>query len=225
MSRFPRGVLYLVWGERHQAWVQRSINSVRQFYPDLPIQVHTLPAEASLLEKATMFDISPFEETLFLDADTVVLDRLDFGFERAAQFGLACCICECPWARRFGGVSGEVVEYNTGVLFFTRAAQPVFDSWRHWAARLDSSVRYIGRSGGMEMMLANDQASFAQAIAETRFNPYVLPLNWNFRPSWQHTFFGPLKIWHDYADVHPAIYQHNPDQRGEQKIINFYKIK
>jgi hypothetical protein len=47
-----------------------------------------------------MAAMTPFEETLFLDADTVPLGRLDFGFEQAQRFGLACCICEVPWARR-----------------------------------------------------------------------------------------------------------------------------
>ncbi len=48
----------------------------------------------TLNQKATMFDLSPFDETLFLDLDTVVLGRLDFGFQKAQQFGLAIAICE-----------------------------------------------------------------------------------------------------------------------------------
>ncbi|MEJ0070814.1 MAG: hypothetical protein WDO24_21130 [Pseudomonadota bacterium] len=40
-----------------------------------------------------MFEHSPFETTVYLDADTVVLGRLDYGFEMAERFGLACCHC------------------------------------------------------------------------------------------------------------------------------------
>jgi hypothetical protein len=36
-----------------------------------------------------MLEVTPFEETLFLDNDTVVLGRLDYGFQKASQFGLA----------------------------------------------------------------------------------------------------------------------------------------
>src|SRR5262249_10934835 len=73
---------------------------------------------------------SPFDETLFLDADTVVLDRLDFGFDQAQRFGLACSICECPWSRRYRGLpKDDGVEYNTGVLFFTRSVQALFSRW------------------------------------------------------------------------------------------------
>jgi hypothetical protein len=41
---------------------------------------------------------------------------------------------------------------------------------------------------------------------ETGFLPFVLPLNWNFRPRYHRAFFGPLKIWHDYADVPVAVH-------------------
>src|SRR5690349_20824157 len=129
-----RGILYMVWGELGTI-LDRSIQSVRQVHPELEVYVHRLPSAASLLDKCKMLDATPFEETLFLDADTVMLDRVDYGFDRAAKFGLACCICECPWARRYGGLKevGDLVEYNTGVIFFTKAAEKVFAAWKRIA--------------------------------------------------------------------------------------------
>src|SRR5689334_23623876 len=129
-----RGVLYMVWGsdDKIERALERSTKSLNAIHPELPIEIVRLNAMdpiKGLLEKARMFERSPFRQTLFLDADTVVLDRLDFGFRKAQQFGLACCICECPWARRYGGVQGETIEYNTGVLFFSRKAKPVFERW------------------------------------------------------------------------------------------------
>lgn len=44
---------------------------------------------------------------------------------------------------------------------------------------------------------SNDQWSFAQAVDDCRFNPFVLQPNWNFRASPAETpVFGPIKIWH-----------------------------
>src|SRR5437762_14278570 len=98
-----RGGLYIVWGERAERYCERSIASFKRWHPDLPHHVVRLPSTTDwcegLLEKARMMNLSPFDETVFLDADTVVLDSLDFGFEKAQQHGLACSICECPWAR------------------------------------------------------------------------------------------------------------------------------
>src|SRR3954469_15303369 len=117
-----RGVLYMVWGDKIAPYLERSMASVREWHPDLPIHVEGLPpgadATETLLRKARMCEITPFEETLFLDADTVVLGNLGFGFERARRAGIACAINECPWARRYRdpALSGDTIEYNTGVL-------------------------------------------------------------------------------------------------------------
>jgi len=37
-------------------------------------------------------------------------------------------------------------------------------------------------------------------------------------------FFGPLKVWHDYADPPPVICQKVVEQSGGQKIIDFIKL-
>ncbi|MGA2585110.1 MAG: hypothetical protein ABSG31_17695 [Tepidisphaeraceae bacterium] len=214
-----RGVLYIIWGDRYRKLAERSIASLHEFHPDLPVHIHTFPEGVTLLEKAAMFDISPFDETLFLDADTMVLDRLDFGFARAQRYGLACCICECPWVRRYGGMSGDAIEYNTGVLFFTRAAKPIFDSWNHWARRMDSSSRFLGPNNQPWLMPENDQAGFAKAMEETGFNPFVLPANWNFRAEWHRSFIGPIKIWHSTFEIPPGVKAVAQQQTGEAKIM------
>jgi len=165
-----------------------------------------------------MFDFTPFEQTLYLDADTVVADRLDYGFDQAARHNLACCICECPWARRYGGIVGETIEYNTGVLFFTRTAKPVFDAWKACAHTIDSSIQYkVGDQ--VRTMPVNDQAGFAKAIDDLGYVPFVLPINWNLRPRWNRSFFGPVKIWHDYDPPPPMLMQWNQKQSIREKII------
>jgi hypothetical protein len=219
-----RGILYMKWGTGHDQVLQRSLASVKAYHPELPVQVVELPASANLLNKAEMFERSPFEETLFLDVDTVVLDRLDFGFEKAARFGIACCICECPWARRYGGLRGDMIEYNTGVLFFNRAMTRLFETWKTNNARVDSSILFKGPNGQLVRMPLNDQAGFAKAIDDLEICPYVLPLNWNFRPLWQRSFFGPIKIWHDYGELPNGIHEWNARQRGEQKVIEYTRL-
>jgi hypothetical protein len=205
-----RGVLYTVWGrdDKTERALARSRKSLNAIHPELPVEVIRVDVDdpvKGLLEKSRMFERSPFRETLFLDADTVVLGRLDFGFRKAQDFGLACSICECPWAQRYAGIKGETIEYNTGVMFFGERAKPVFESWTRLAPQLDSSIVFLGPQGQLLRMPYNDQCSFAAAIEATGFLPFVLPLNWNFRPQWQRSFFGPLKIWHDYAEV-PAFF-------------------
>jgi hypothetical protein len=220
------GVLYMKWGSKAEVSFQRSLASLRKFHPELPVQVAELPENATLLDKARMMDVTPFEHTLFLDTDTVIMDRLDFAFEKSAKFGLACCICECPWARRYGGLSGDMIEYNTGVLFFTRAAQPIFDLWKQHAATLDSSIIFkLGNDPQLRKMPFNDQGGFALAVEQSGMNPFILPLNWNLRPQWQWVICGPIKIWHDYVDPPTGVTAWNKNQAGEQKVIDFTKLR
>ncbi len=221
MSR--RGILYIIWGEKPDKVLGRSLDSVRRHHGELPVHVARLPETATLLDKAKMFDLTPFEETLFLDTDTVVLGRLDFGFDQAVRHGLACAICECPWARRYTGICGDLVEYNTGVLFFTAAARPVFDLWKELAPAVDSSIPiFVGDR--LARMPLNDQAGFALAVERSGFQPFVLPLNWNFRPKWHKSFFGPVKIWHDYGEVFPELLEWNRIQADERQVVQYNEL-
>lgn len=223
-QRARRGILYVKWGP-NTAVLDRSIRSVQAMHPELPIHVHQLPDNSSLLDKATLFDVSPFEETLFLDVDTVVLNRLDFGFEMAVRHGLACCICENPWARRYGGIkTGDLVEYNTGVLFFTPASKPIFDGWKKYVRAVDSSILFYNNNNQLVKMPYNDQAGFSLAVAEAQTPPFILPFNWNFRPAWHRAWWGPIKIWHDYSAPPPEIVKFAQEQAKPESVIQFVRM-
>jgi hypothetical protein len=200
MSDSKRGILYVVWGEKCEVILQRSIRSVRRFYPEIPIHVERVDGQGGLLQKSRMGSLTPFESTLYLDADTVVMGNLDYAFERAEQFGLACAICECPWLRRYGPEQGDRTEYNTGVLFFSSAAREVFSTWQRLAPTTPSQSNWMNQAGQICGQNHDDQASFAQALLAAQWNPFVLPVNWNFRPDYQMRVFAPVKIWHDYHD-------------------------
>ncbi len=224
-----RGVLYIVWGDKIEPMLQRSMASVKNIHPELPIEVIRCSDDRAfyaLEQKSSMFSLSPFEETLFLDADTIVFDRLDYGFEKAAQFGLACCICENPWARRYEVFKSkhDMVEYNTGVLFFSGAAQPIFDAWAKLAPELDSTL-YLTKDDQLARMPYNDQCSFAAAVEEAGISPFILPLNWNFRAEFTESFFGPIKIFHSYLDPPGDLAKLNAQYRSDETVIGQHRIK
>jgi hypothetical protein len=217
-EKHGRGVLFVKWGDKVEELLQRAIGSVRAVHPELPIHVHVLPDNSTLLDKAGLYDFSPFQETLFLDLDTVMLGRVDFGFEMAQRHGLACCICENPWARRYGGLSGDLIEYNTGVLFFTERAKPIFDNWAALARSIDSSTRYV-RDGQVVSDPSNDQAAFALAVSQSPAPAFVLPPNWNYRPKWYRVLWGPIKIWHDARPIPVEILNWTRAQAQPDAII------
>lgn len=218
-----RGVVYVVWGDTKKAekWMQRSITSLRQYHPDIPVHVERFDT-GSKINKTRLCELTPFEETAYLDNDTVVMGNLDFAFDKARQFGLACCINECPWAKRYSDdrLCGDMVEYNCGILFFTRKAKPVFDAWEKLFPTTDASILHMKKEQLCIMPVAN-QGSFALAIEQTGFLPFVLPNNWNFRAAWYRSFFGPIKIWHAYHDIPEELPDWNKEQSQENAIMRY----
>ena len=193
-----RGVLYIAWEAADQAQtalLARAVASLAEVHPELPYRIVRLPGTRPHVEKATLGDTTPFATTLYLDADSVVLDRLDFGFEMAERYGLACCHGENPWRRRFVGITGDAVDYDTGVLFFGAAAKPMLDAWKALAPLLDAPVNYV-EDRQVRHAPPDDRLAFGEALARGAVAPFILPPNWSLRPPWQRSFFGPPKIWH-----------------------------
>ena len=214
-----------------------SIASVKKFHPDWGVHVRELGAEfegkvgmegyRGLLEKGRMNDFSPFEETLYLDADTTVMGRLDYGFEQAGRFGLACTHCVCPWARRYAKIPqrADTVEYSTGVMFWVKEKmQRLFDEWKRVTPLLDSTI-YFYKEGKVMQAPYGDQGAFSAVVEGMGFNPFVLPGNWNFVPQRQTWFFGPLKVWHDYAEPPAAFWDLNRRYQEEGMLIDYHTIK
>jgi predicted O-linked N-acetylglucosamine transferase (SPINDLY family) len=225
-TQAKRGIIYMIWGndEKHEKTLQRAIASVRKYHPELPVHIERFETGGKI-NKTRICDLSPFEETAFLDNDTIVMGKLDFGFDKARQFGLACVINECPWARRYrdSRLSGDMVEYNSGVLFYTKKAKPVFDAWAKLFPTTDASIIHI-QNGQMCLMPVADQGSFALAIEQTGFQPFVLPYNWNFRPQFYRSCYGPIKIWHAYYDVPEVLMNWNKEQSTEDAILRFFLV-
>lgn len=222
-----RGVLSIYWGDETKLPIERLKASVKKFHPELPHEIIKIDAPEkdplSLYKKSAMLDLTPFDETVFLDIDTVVMGRLDFGFEKAKNFGIAISICESPWAKRYTKIfSGDEVEYNTGVIFFTKKSKVLFDEWINQSSVVDSSMVGVTMEGETWVMTANDQGPFAKAVEVTGFNPYVLPFNWNFRPQWHSSFCGPIKVWHDYVDPPPFFEQLNSYYENPESIIQYH---
>ncbi len=231
-----KGVLYFVWG-KFDRLLQRSIDSLQKSNPGLPHHVVRLPDGSSYLDKAAMYAESPFDVTAYLDSDTVIFGNLNYAFERAEKFGLACCINESPWARRYEGLkdSGDEVEYNAGVVFFDKTkSKPFFDAWQACVREIDSSSEFLAIEG-IRRQGCNDQAGMTKAMVDTGFNPFILPLNWNLRPAWHRSYVGPIKIWHDYHEppaelirrsgegeksrVFDTVYMHDKSERKQSEDI------
>jgi hypothetical protein len=69
-----------------------------------------------------------------------------------------------------------------------------------------------------------DQAGFSLAVAQAAHPPFVLPMNWSFRPRTQRAWWGPIKVWNEKADPHPTLAQITQEQARPEAIVRFLKF-
>lgn len=182
-----RGAIYLATGEKYIAEARVSQASLKKFGVESTLLEQDGLARATLGGKSRMYSRSPYESTVFLDTDTVVLGDLTFGFEMAERHGIAMTIAPACYARRRDPEIGDAIEYNTGVMFFRRSpdVEEVFRVWEELAPSHRS-----------------DQPTFARAMVQTGFNPFVLPRNWNYRGGIDFPqVYGPIKVWHSRVEI------------------------
>jgi hypothetical protein len=157
----------------------------------------TLPG---LMAKAEMVNFLPdeYDSFLFLDTDTRLLADVSFGFQRAEAHGIALVMApdySLEHFAAFGRVLAHVgypwtdtLQYNTGVIFFSRRA----DVWKvlhRW--------HELCRTVGISQTYYNDQPFFTLAMEQEGFNPYTLSRGYNYR-NFGEDIYGQVRVWHSH---------------------------
>jgi hypothetical protein len=137
--------------------------------------------------------LSPFEHTLFLDADTWVVEDPTPVFEILTCFDLA--ICHEPVGHTPTSPSAILIpiavlpEFNSGVILFRRC-QAVNDLVAGWSADLlsESVARYpLHRT-------VPDQPALRRRLLDGSVRVAVLPPNWNLRTPYPQAIQGLVYI-------------------------------
>ena len=220
-----KGVIYGVSG---LPWLEETLvsaHSLRSVMPELPrsltIDKTTLDLVSHTLDLKNYFtDIqvidsvfhwrsmkflaiksSPYQQTLFLDGDTLIIDRLDELFTLLDWFDIAAAeekqkalkrYEDAPIIPLFDPVPITFPELNTGVMVFnnTPAIQEMFDKWIALYER-----------GLVEVEFIHDQGAFRNAIyySDLRF-AYLSP-EYNLRAAVSHVLRGRVKIIHAHGHL------------------------
>jgi len=149
-----KGVVYVAFGGNAREEAKKSIQSLRKIhdYPVVVISNKKFPSidtivfddrgEPGRWAKVNLYNLSPFEDTLYLDADTRVQGNLETGF-RLLELG-ADLVLVASQARTLKHLYPEEREYtiaslplhplhlNTGVMYWRRndATHALFKTWR-----------------------------------------------------------------------------------------------
>lgn len=149
-SDHSRGIVLAV-SPRYEYMARRAIASIRRVNPEIP--VHRLPAADGIdsrIAKLSMAELSPFEQSLFVDCDVMVVRPLDAIWELLEEHHLWMSVNSGPrtarqtwkhhWYRRttpkdyllhlIDTVPPETIHFNSGVILFDRRAEAFFADWK-----------------------------------------------------------------------------------------------
>ena len=199
-----RGVIYMVWGSKAARAARNSIGTLREVAPDMPVMLvgdHDADAIADHFDnlqivkpnidpfqthefmagriKPKLFELSPWPETLYVDADTkfrvapdvgfALLKRWDFVVAETGNRSLADQLCGPSEARgtreMFGGIR-HLLYHNSGMLFWKRneRVERLFELW---------SEEWL-RFGGWD-----EQVALLRALARSDVIFLTAPFTWN----------------------------------------------
>jgi hypothetical protein len=206
-----KGILYVATGDQYVREAGNSARSFKKTMPDIPSAIFT--DDTALAEEGQCFDLveqyedpfhtyadkiaplkkSPFEKTIFLDADTYSLAPCDEIFDLLDRFDLAVAHAplrvyyysppDCPAC---------FPEINTGVIAYRRTSdfERLVDSWLSiYATQPPEAKTY-------------DQPAFRQALYTSTMRFAILTPEYNLRTCFPFFIGGnaEVKILHDRGE-------------------------
>lgn len=181
-----RGAIYVATGAAHVAVAVRSAATLKRHNPDLPVTLfcdHDPGAaevdDVQLIEdghrrsKLDWIGQSPYDQTLFLDNDTVVRADLSDAFDLLDRFDLCAThvyLWDRPRHRRVWKQAppDAFAEINTGVIFFRRTPR-VMQFLSDWQAAFRDAAK------------TTDQFTFRELLWASDLRFYILPQQYNKR--------------------------------------------
>ena len=198
----------------------------------IPAPAHANPVLASRQAKVAMYDLSPFDHTLYLDSDICVLERIDEVFDQLTEFDLLITkdvqpkIANArnlvrngydilPTLQKVGFPFDETsVQYNGGFMGFRKspAVAQFFAAFRQY---FELVMQYP------DELKLKDQGSLAAAIATTPLKLEILPPTYNFMDKWKRAYEleddATIKILH-------ATYPYRPQYAKEHTRTLYTRI-
>lgn len=183
------GILYVAAGKQFVNEAVCSIRSVRrvdkaipitlrtstpELLPELPnVTVEQIPPDNGLWVKPLHISNLPYERTLFLDTDTLVVhkDAL-LPFKILGDYSLALTHAPNRGYAYLRGVPNCVPTFNSGVLFINREHPETADIMQSWK-RIYAPRKHKKR--------LSDQAILSGILWRKRATIFVLPPEWNWR--------------------------------------------
>ena len=192
-NKEDKGYLYTAFGEN---FYKECVNSAKILKRSTNLPIHLITDQKTILEeekllffsisympnlhvrsKVDYISLSPFEKTIYLDTDIIVVKGIDELFELLDNFDILATL---DTARKRDNISQQIEEYrkipysfgevNSGLLCFNKyAKENIIKNWPK------IFYKYIRESGGW------DQPSLRVLLWKYKASLYILPPEFNIR--------------------------------------------
>jgi hypothetical protein len=211
------GIVYVAWGEHGLNEAARAAWWLARRLPTCLITDHTSDVPANVFDYVMRTDFyqyqglhhfyrkmeaikhSPFDLTMYSDADTYPIGDLSLGFRKAAQHEFGIVIAP---GQTFVWDDVEYVHYNCGVLFFR--GRPI-----RWADQVLSHARTFVES---------DEPAWALAWEDLRINPAVLPSVFNLVSAGK-IHDRPIRVWHSRHELQTHLVSNFDEVNSRTAVI------
>ena len=201
------GVLYFAIGARYAHEAEQSAASIRRFMPDLPITIicdHTVDPKLfdNILEppagiplkrhKMAALKSSPYERTLYLDTDTVLLSPVWEIFRLLDTFDIAMTLAPGHTVSIDSDLASDLERddppqcyptWNGGVIVYRKGP-----AWTDFIEEWDRLYQSMGRMP--------DQTSLRVAAFRSEAKIAPMPNSYNYRLNYPGALRGAVKILH-----------------------------
>ena len=193
-QKLKRGILYIAFGEAFTREALFSAESVKKNSPNIPTCIMTdridLAKESPYIDmnalitvdhvrvKVDYISMSPFEETIYLDSDTCVVEDISDMFDMLEKYDI-CAIHDFARKRKkysdiipeYGKIPYGFSEVNGGVFVYKRneKTRDFFNLWR------EKFYQYFEVTSGW------DQISLRIALWQSEVSLGILPIEYNVR--------------------------------------------
>jgi len=194
-----RGVLYIASTEEYLQEAEISASFLKKSNPDLNCSIVTphrtrfdfdhvvemKRPDCNRSAKIRNLPNSPYDETLFLDTDTLVLESIESGFELLKKYAFGFCI-DPTGSGPIEEVPQSFPEVNTGVLFYQNDKK-FRDFCHEWLAEFVSKGKYER---------FRDQPFFRKILWDRGCKFTILRPEWNLMVDLPAIAHGNVKIAH-----------------------------
>jgi hypothetical protein len=215
IEKMSHGAIYIVTQDpRYVALLQASAERLKQMMPELPITVFSQfpvsspcfervirvePSSDGFYDKTRLIRESPYERTIFVDADIYVAQPFPELFSLLDRFDCAATheeYLDTDWFHRYPrpDIPSSFPEFNTGILLFRRT-RPVDQLFTQWS---DLYKKFLKENPSLSI---NDQPFFRAAVYENDVRIATLTREYNCKFRGQGYLAGPVKILHGNVDL------------------------